>query len=163
MRTWLFPGSFDPFTLGHLDIAERAACLSDRLIVCVLQNPEKQSGLFTVDQRIHMIRTSLSHLPNADARVCCGLLADIASECGADAVVRGLRAEADFPVESEMARLNRHMKGIETVFLIASPAVAFISASWVRQIGRLGGNVSGLVPESIRESVEKGFISTYRA
>ena len=156
MRTWLYPGSFDPFTLGHLDIAERAARLSDRLIVCVLQNPAKQSGLFTADQRIHMIRTGLSHLPNADVRACHGLLVDIASSCGADAVVRGLRTEADFPAESEMARLNRHMKGVETIFLIAAPAVAFVSASWVRQIGRLGGDLSGLVPENIREPVEKG-------
>jgi pantetheine-phosphate adenylyltransferase len=103
------------------------------------------------------MKKCLSHLSNITVQASRGLLVDIANECGADAVGRGLRSEADFPIESEMARLNRHMKGVETVFLIASPAVAHISAGWVRQIGRLGGNLSELVPESIRVAVEKGF------
>lgn len=157
MRTLLYPGSFDPFTVGHLDIATRASRLSDRLIVCVLQNPAKQSGFFPVAQRIHWIQKGLSHLSNVDVQAADGLLVDILEHCGADAVVRGLRTEADFPTESEMARLNWQMREVETIFLVASPAVTHISASWVRQIGRLGGNLSGMVPESIREPVEKGF------
>lgn len=158
MRTLLYPGSFDPMTMGHLDIIARASRLTSKLVVGVLHNPQKPSGLFPLDKRMDWLRTGCAGLPGVEVRAFSGLLIDAVVQCGAEAVVRGLRTEADFALESEMARLNWQMKGVETVFLIASPAVVHISASRVREIGRLGGGLQGLVPESIRESIEKGFV-----
>lgn len=157
MRKILYPGSFDPMTMGHYELIARASCLCDQLIVGVLHNPQKQTEQFILAKRMALLQAGCSDLQNVTICAFSGLLVDIVKQCGAQAIVRGLRTEADFATESEMARLNQQMKGVETIFLIASPAVVHISASRVREIGRLGGNLMGLIPETIRDDIEKGF------
>lgn len=156
MRTLLYPGSFDPMTMGHYDLIARACCLCDHLIVGVLHNPKKQTEQFTKEKRIALLKAGCAGFQNVTVRTFSGLLVDIVKQCGAQAIIRGLRTEADFAIESEMARLNKQIKGIDTVFLIASPEVIHISASRVREIGRLGGSLHGLVPDTIRDDIEKG-------
>ena len=158
MRTLLYPGSFDPVTVGHLDIITRAAKQCDRLIVGVLHNPQKPSGLFTVAQRLAFLRESCKHIPHSAIEAFDGLLVDVVQRSGANAVLRGLRSEADFVTEAEMARLNQQMKGVETIFLVASPEFVHISAKWVREIYRLGGDIKGMVPEAVRAFICRGII-----
>ncbi|HIQ63038.1 MAG TPA: pantetheine-phosphate adenylyltransferase [Candidatus Avichristensenella intestinipullorum] len=154
MRTVLYPGSFDPVTLGHMDIIGRAATAFDRVIVGVLYNPDKPSGMLTTAQRVECLREATAGLENVRVAAFSGLLVDAVRACGADAVVRGLRTEGDCDVEMQMARLNRQMGGVETVFLAASPACMHISASMVRQIATMNGSLRGLVPPSLEARLE---------
>ncbi|MCL1964599.1 MAG: pantetheine-phosphate adenylyltransferase [Firmicutes bacterium] len=153
MRTVLYPGSFDPVTAGHMDIISRAAARFERVIIGVLRNPEKTTDAFSPAERLSLLRKAAAPYPNVEAAVFEGLLARAAEACGADGVLRGLRTAGDVESEFMMARLNRQMAGVETVFLAASPAVSHISASMVRQIGRLGGDLRGLVPENLLEEI----------
>ncbi len=154
MRIVLYPGSFDPVTAGHMDIIERAAGLFGRVIVAVLHNEEKPSGAFSVPDRLALLRIATANLHNIMVQDFSGLLVHAARKSGADAVLRGLRTADDIGPELQMARLNRHLSGVETVFLAASPPMAHISSQRVREIGRLGGDLRGLVPEAIREQIE---------
>lgn len=148
MRIGVCPGSFDPLTNGHVEMIARAARLFDRLIVAVLENPSKQAW-FSVEERTSMLREVIGGLPDrADIEVDAfsGLLADYVTRRNAAAVVRGLRTVSEFSDETQMALMNRHLTGCETVFLVSGPAVAYISSRLVKEVAALGGPLDGLVP-----------------
>jgi pantetheine-phosphate adenylyltransferase len=151
----LYPGSFDPITNGHLDLIQRGAALFDKLIVSILRNEEKKV-LFSVADRMEMLNEVTSGLPNVQVGSFDGLLVDYAAECGASVILRGIRAVSDYEYELQMALMNRRLKPeIETVFLMASEAHSFISSRLVKEVIRLGGNISGLVPPSIEGRLRK--------
>ena len=151
----LYPGSFDPVTNGHLDLIQRGAALFDKLIVAILRNEEKKV-LFSVEDRIEMVNEVICGLPNVQVGSFDGLLVDYAAGCGASVILRGIRAVSDYEYELQMALMNRRLKPeIETVFLMASEAHSFISSRLVKEVIRLGGNISGLVPPSIEGRLRK--------
>ncbi len=152
--TAVYPGSFDPITNGHLDLIDRAAKLCDRLIVTVLRNEQKQP-LFTVEERMDMLREVVRRYPNVEVDSFDGLLVAYAQAKGARLVVRGIRAISDYEYELQMALMNRRLSpDIETVFLMAGEAYSFISSRLVKEVIRLGGNISGLVPEPVVARLE---------
>ena len=146
--TALCPGTFDPVTNGHVDIVQRAAGLFDGVLVAVVENPAKEP-LFTVAERVDMLRESLSGLGNVEVESFSGLLVDYARSRGVDVIVKGLRAVSDFDYELQMAQMNRHLGEVETCFVPTSPRWSYLSSSLVKEITRLGGDVSGLVPEHV--------------
>jgi pantetheine-phosphate adenylyltransferase len=146
------PGSFDPVTYGHLDVIGRASGLYDEVVVAVLVNITKQS-LFTVDERVDMLRTVTSHYGNVRVDRFQGLLVDFCAANGISAVVKGLRAVSDFEYEMQMAQMNYQMAKIETLFMVTNPQYSFLSSSLVKEIARYGGDVSGLVPEPVLSSL----------
>lgn len=149
-RLALYPGSFDPLTNGHLDILSRARRLSDRVIVAILENDAKKP-LFSVPERIEMIHEIVGEDPATPVRSFSGLLVDFAREAGATLLVRGLRAVSDYEYELQMALMNRRLApGIETVFLMAKEEYSYVSSGLVKEVARLGGDLSGLVPEPVR-------------
>lgn len=142
----IYPGSFDPITNGHLDLVERASRLVDRLVVAILRNERKQA-LFTVDERMEMLREVLTPYANVEVDCFNGLLVDYAASRGARVIMRGIRAVSDYEYELQMALMNRRLRPeIETVFVPASHAFAFLSSQLVKEVIRLGADVSGLVP-----------------
>ena len=142
----IYPGSFDPITYGHLDLIERGSRLFSRLIVSILSNDSKEP-LFSVAERMDMLAQSVKSFPNVEVDSFNGLLVDYASERGATALLRGIRAISDYEYELQMALMNRRLRpDIETVFLMAGEAYSFISSRLVKQVIGLGGNISGLVP-----------------
>jgi pantetheine-phosphate adenylyltransferase len=142
----IYPGSFDPITNGHLDLIERGAALFDKLIVAILRNEEKRA-LFTVDERVDMLREATRGFSNVEVASFDGLLVDYAARCGASVILRGIRAVSDYEYELQMALMNRRLcPEIETVFLMAGEAHSFISSRLVKEVIRLGGKLSGLVP-----------------
>jgi pantetheine-phosphate adenylyltransferase len=149
-RIALYPGSFDPLTNGHLDILSRARRLADRVIVAILENDSK-TPLFSVAERIEMIREIVRDDPSTPVRSFSGLLVDFARDSGATLIVRGLRAVSDYEYELQMALMNRRLiPSIETVFLMAKEEYSYVSSRLVKEVARLGGDVSGLMPESVR-------------
>ena len=151
----VYPGTFDPITNGHLDLIQRGSALFDKLIVGILRNEEKKV-LFSVADRIEMLSEVTCGLPNVEVGSFDGLLVDYAAECGASVILRGIRAVSDYEYELQMALMNRRLKPeIETVFLMASEAHSFISSRLVKEVIRLGGNISGLVPPSIEGRLRK--------
>ena len=158
--TAIYPGSFDPITSGHLDLIERGCRLFDRLIVSILRNETKQP-LFTVEERIEMLREVVGHFPNVEVDSFNGLLVDYAAEKNATALVRGIRAISDYEYELQMALMNRRLRpDIETVFMMASEAHSFISSRLVKEVFALGGNITGLVPSSVEVRLRKRFGQT---
>ncbi|MEX0600604.1 MAG: pantetheine-phosphate adenylyltransferase [Rhodothermales bacterium] len=155
MKLALYPGTFDPFTFGHLDILERARSIFDRVEVTVAVNADKTS-VFTIDERCELIRKCVGHVDRIDVAAHEGLIADRAKETGAIALVRGLRQVSDFDYEMRMALANKELHGdLETVFLPASGRHAFISATIVRDIHRWGGDVSPFVPPPVVDALER--------
>jgi pantetheine-phosphate adenylyltransferase len=153
----VYPGSFDPVTLGHVDLIERASKMFPRLVVTVLNNPDKHS-LFNVQQRMDMLSRACAHLPNVTVDSFCGLLVDYMRSIDAEIVLRGLRAVTDFENEFQMAQVNRQIAPeIETLFLMTSPNYAYISSSAVRQIAMFGGDISTLVPQCIMEDIHRAY------
>jgi pantetheine-phosphate adenylyltransferase len=148
-RLAVCPGSFDPVTNGHVDVIRRAAGLFDEVVVAVLGNPAKR-GLFDVPERVELIEASLAGLPGVrvDA-VGGGLLVDYCRSIGASAVVKGLRSGTDFAYELPMALMNRHLTGLETVFLPGDPTLEHVSSSLVKEVAAHGGDVRGLVPDPV--------------
>jgi pantetheine-phosphate adenylyltransferase len=145
----IYPGSFDPITNGHLDLIDRGARLFDRLIVSILRN-ETKAPLFSVEERMEMLREVLHVYPNVEVDSFGGLLVDHAAARGATALLRGIRAISDYEYEWQMALMNRRLQpGLETVFMMASEAHSFISSRLVKEVFSLGGNVAGLVPPSV--------------
>ncbi|MDO5733192.1 MAG: pantetheine-phosphate adenylyltransferase [Eubacteriales bacterium] len=157
MTTWIYPGSFDPFTLGHANIAERAARLCDQLYVSVLINHEKP-GVFSRQERLELARKSLEAYENIHVILYEGLLIDLVKETQAACVVRGLRSESDFRYEAEMAAANRMLyPDYEVLLLPCRPDLAFTSSGIVREVARFGGDISSMVPAAIVEDVKQKF------
>ena len=151
----LYPGSFDPITNGHLDLIARGSRFFDKLIVAILRNEEKRA-LFSVDERIEMLREVVKGFPNVKVASFNGLLVDYAAQAGANVILRGIRAVSDYEYELQMALMNRRLRPeIETVFLMAGEAHSFISSRLVKEVIRLGGNISGLVPGSVESRLRK--------
>jgi pantetheine-phosphate adenylyltransferase len=146
VSTALCPGSFDPVTLGHIDIIERASRHFDEVVVAVIRNPQKTQSLFTLEERQEMLAECTAHLSNIRIEFFKGLLVEFAREHGADAIVKGLRAVSDFDYELQMAQMNQRLTGIDTFFLSTSPNYSFLSSSLVREVARYGGDVSSMVP-----------------
>lgn len=148
----LYPGSFDPVTLGHMDVIERASRMCDTLIVAVMHNPDKR-GFLPVGERAALLEMACAHLKNVSVITHGGLMVECAGEYRADAVVRGVRPAGDFDSEFQMAQINRMLSGVETVLLPTSPETANISSSIVRQIAAFGGDISAFVPSCAAEAV----------
>jgi len=160
MRTAICSGSFDPITLGHLDIIRRAAACFDRVCVCVSPNAEKKNQMFTPEEKLRLVRTAVEDLPNVEAELWPGLLADFAVDHGATAIVRGVRNTSDFDVEYQMALINQGIHpGLETMLLPASAAYQHFSSSMAREMIRYGQPLEQYLPASIiplvRDFMEK--------
>ncbi|AKC82372.1 phosphopantetheine adenylyltransferase [Verrucomicrobia bacterium IMCC26134] len=153
MRHCIYPGTFDPFTFGHLDVLQRAARLFDHVTVAIANNPGK-GPLFTPAHRLELVKASTTHLPNVSATLFDGLLVEFARAQKAVALIRGLRALSDFEFEFNMALMNRHLEPeIETLFVMPREAFSYTSSSLVKQVAKLGGDVSHFVPPSVQEAL----------
>jgi pantetheine-phosphate adenylyltransferase len=146
------PGSFDPPTLGHLDIFRRAAGLFDQLTVAVLINPDKR-GTFSIDERLELLRATTHDLPNVTIDSFHGLLVDYCTSHRIGAIVKGIRAVSDFDYELQMAQMNHGLTGVNTVFLPTAPAYSFVSSSLVKQVASYGGDVRDLLPEIVSDAL----------
>jgi len=155
MRIAIYPGSFDPVTNGHLDVVQRAAKLFDRVIVAVAQN-ESKVGLFTLPERRELVQAAVSHLPNVETDTFSGLLVNYAASRQAQAVVRGLRAISDFEFEFQLALMNRKLdENIETIFMMPKDTYTFLSSRIIKEIARLGGDVSQFVPAHVQSALRQ--------
>ncbi len=152
----LCPGSFDPPTVGHIEIIERASKLFDSVTVAVIRNSTK-NAILTSDERVEFLQRSLVGITNVNVISFDGLLVDCAKQENADVVVKGLRAISDFDYELQMAQANRLLSHIETIFLSTNPTHSFLSSSMVRDIARYGGDVSSLVPSAIADDIATRF------
>lgn len=157
MATALCPGSFDPVTLGHLDIVERTARHFDHVIVAVIRNPQKSNSLFTLAERQTMLEDATAHLGNVEIAFFKGLLVDFAKDHGAQSIVKGLRAISDFDYELQMAQMNQQLSGIDTFFISTSPQYSFLSSSLVREVARFGGDVTHMVPPAVAKRLAARF------
>lgn len=142
------PGSFDPVTLGHVDILERAAAQFDEVVAAVLINPAKK-GMFSLEERLEMIGEATAHLPNVRAESGRGLVVDFVRERGLTAIIKGLRTGTDFEYELQMAQMNKHIAGVDTFFVATAPRYSFVSSSLAKEVASMGGDVSDLLPEPV--------------
>jgi pantetheine-phosphate adenylyltransferase len=157
MRTAIYPGSFDPLTNGHLDVLQRATKLFDRVIVAIAKS-ESKHPLFTLEERVEMVSRSIKHLPTVEADSFDCLLVDYVSRRSAQAVIRGLRAVSDFEFEFQLALMNRKLnERIETIFMMPKDTYTFLSSRIVKEIARLGGDVSAFVPANVRTALIEKF------
>ena len=157
MRTVIYPGSFDPFTHGHLDLVQRAARLFDQVIVAVAEN-EAKSPLFSRQERLEFVRQSTGDLPNVQVESFSGLLVDYVERRGGQAVIRGLRAVSDFEFEFQLALMNRKLnERVETIFMMPKETYTFLSSRLVKEIARLGGDVSPFVPPDVAQALRRKF------
>lgn len=156
MSIAICPGSFDPITLGHLNIIRRTAQIFDQVIVCVMNNTMKPNPMFTVEEKLDMTRRAVSKYPNVEVDCWSGLLAEYATRYDNPVVVKGLRAASDFEYEFQMNLINKKINPqLETMFLTASEKYTFLSSSVVREMAFYGANLSGLVPDEIIEDIER--------
>ena len=156
MRCAVYPGSFDPVTNGHIDIIKRAARQFDEVIVAVLRNSSK-SALFSAEERVNILCEVLKDMPSVSVRSFDGLTVDFVRECGASAMIRGLRATTDFEYEIQMAQVNAMLfnDNVETLFLMTNPEYSFISSSVAKEVFALGGSVEGMVPDAVVAMMKK--------
>ncbi len=155
----VYPGSFDPMTLGHLDIVERSKDLFSKVIVAVLENPQKDA-LFSLKERLEMAQEICRGYPEVEVQTFDGLLVDFARQTGARAIIRGLRAPTDFEYELQMALMNRRLnEGVETLFMVPRETHTFVSSSLAKEIASLGGSVEGLVPSLVEERLREKLAS----
>lgn len=153
MKRAVYPGSFDPITFGHLDIIERSAKMVDELVIAVLRNSAKNS-LFSLDERVNMIRELTKDLPNVRVETFDGLLVDYMSQIDANIIVRGLRAVTDFEYELQIAQMNHVLKdNVETIFLITNLKYSYLSSSLVKEIASYGGDISKFVPAQLMDRI----------
>lgn len=153
MRTAVYPGSFDPITNGHLDVIQRAAKLFDRVIVAVAKN-ESKNPFFSMSQRQELCAQAVAHLPNVSVDAFTGLLVEYMERVQGDAIVRGLRAVSDFEFEFQLALMNRKLnERVETIFMMPKDTYTFISSRLVKEIARLGGDVSSFVPKVVQDAL----------
>ncbi len=152
MTTALCPGSFDPPTNGHVDLIDRVLSIFDRVVVSIIDNPSKQP-MFTAAERSEMFAGMYGD--RLEVATFGGLLVDHVREVGADLVVKGLRTSADYEYETQMAQMNRHLTGMETMFISTRPDLRFVSSSLVKEVARLGGSVSGLVPDVVEKALKE--------
>ena len=154
------PGSFDPITLGHLDIFARAAANWEEVVVLVTYNPNK-NGLFTAEERIELIEKSIAAIPNGPKNITVDtwykLLVDYLNENNIQAMVKGLRSSLDYEYELPMAQMNQRLSGAETYFLLTSPEYGYVSSTLCKEVAKYGGDVSGLLPEPVVSAVEEKF------
>jgi pantetheine-phosphate adenylyltransferase len=153
MRTAIYPGSFDPLTNGHLDVIERAVKLFDRVVVAVAKNESKQP-LFSLDERLALVRQAIKHIPTAEADTFDSLLVNYVERRNAQAIVRGLRAISDFEFEFQLALMNRKLnEKIETIFMMPKDTYTFLSSRIIKEIARLNGDVTAFVPAHVRTAL----------
>ncbi len=153
MVTALYPGTFDPVTAGHVDITNRASALFEKVVVAVYATPSK-SLLFSTEERVDLFRRSVGHLPNVEVREFDGLVVRSAQDAGAAVIVRGLRSGSDFEYEFEMASMNRRLApSVDMVSFMTSQDVMFISSSLLKEVARLGGDVTGMVPPHVADAL----------
>ena len=157
MRIALFPGSFDPFHNGHLEVVESASRLFDEVIVAVLRNPQKGEPLFTLEERQEMLEDSIVHLSRVRVVSMSTLVVTVAQEVGATAIVKGLRAVTDFENEMQMAQMNQQLSGIDTLFIPTASTHSFIASRLLREVARFGGDVTGLVPAPVAKRLQERF------
>jgi pantetheine-phosphate adenylyltransferase len=155
VTTVLFPGSFDPFHNGHLEIVERAAGLFDEVVVATMRNPQKSDPLFSLDERLEMLEESLAHVHNIRIVAMTTLVVTVARDVSAIAIVKGLRAVSDFENEMQMAQMNGQLSGIETLFIMTGSTHSFIASRLLREVVRFGGDVSALVPEPVARRLKE--------
>ncbi|BDH56783.1 phosphopantetheine adenylyltransferase [Tsukamurella sp. PLM1] len=148
----MLPGSFDPMTNGHLDIFRRAAKIFDELVITVVVNPNKQ-GMFSIDERIALIEENVADLPGVTVDRWTGLLVEYAKEQGVACILKGLRNSTDFDYELPMAGMNMHLTGVETAFLTTAPQYSYVSSSLVKEVAKLGGDVSALLPPNVQAAL----------
>lgn len=161
-RVAIYPGTFDPITNGHVDLIIRAARIFERVVVAVAENKNK-IPLFDMEERVGLAREAVNGIPGVEVRGFDTLLVDCARLCGAGVILRGLRAVSDFEFEFQLAGMNRHLcKELETMFLTPSERYAFISSSVIREIAKLGGDVSSFVPEHVRIALSNKFSDSSR-
>ena len=153
----IYPGTFDPVTNGHIDLVERASSIFDRVIVAIAVNRDKQP-LFNIEERVALMQQVVAHYPGVEVIGFDNLLVECAAEHGANVILRGLRAVSDFEYEFQLAGMNRHLSPIlETLFMTPSEQYAFISSSMIREIARLGGDISAFVPDIVCQELTKKF------
>jgi pantetheine-phosphate adenylyltransferase len=159
VRTALFPGSFDPFHNGHLEIVETAAKLFDHIVVAPMRNPQKGEPLFTLDERCDMISESVAHLSNVSLDSFSSLVVDLARQLGVDVIVKGLRVASDAEAELQQAQMNKAVSGIETLFIPCSSEYSFIASKFVRDFARFGGadRIGTMVPEPVLTKLKEKF------
>lgn len=149
----IYPGSFDPLTMGHLDVIERAAAIFPRVLVAVVVNPQKREPLFTLDERKRMIAESTKRFGNVEVADFRGLLADFVRRIGAGVIVKGLRVVSDFENEMSFALMNRSLAAVDTVFLPSDPRYSFVSSSMVKEVFFLGGDIAHYVPDPVLQTM----------
>ena len=160
MITAIYPGTYDPVTCGHVDVIERAAAIFDRVVVGVVGNPQHKTPMFTLDERVAFLKEELNRLDNVEVDVFSELVVDFARRWEARVIVKGLRVISDFEWEFQMNQLNRHLAPeIETVYVMASPSVSFVSSSGVKEIAAFGGKVDKLVPDTVARRLAEKFPS----
>jgi pantetheine-phosphate adenylyltransferase len=159
-RVCVCPGSYDPVTNGHIDVVERAAALFDEVVVAILHNQSKQ-GTFTIERRIELLEPSLAHLDNVRIGSWEGtLVVDVCREVGATSMVKGLRGGTDFAYELPMANMNKHLSGVETLFIASTPDLQHVSSSLIKEVVKYGGDVSGLVPEHVLVALKEHYAAS---
>jgi pantetheine-phosphate adenylyltransferase len=157
VRIALFPGSFDPFHNGHLEVVESASRLFDEVIVAVLRNPQKGEPLFSLEERQAMLEDSIAHVSRVRVVSMSTLVVTVAQQVGATAIVKGLRAVTDFENEMQMAQMNQQLSGIDTLFIPTASTHSFIASRLLREVARFGGDVTALVPAPVAKRLQERF------
>jgi len=155
----LYPGSFDPVHNGHVEIIEAAAGLFDEVVVAVVHNPQKSAAMFEASERVAIVEQCMSHLSNVRAVQFESLVVDLAREIEADFIVKGLRTVSDFESELQQSQLNLAMTGIRTMFIPSATTHSFVASKWIREISRLGGDVTSMVPAPVAKRLAERFSS----
>jgi pantetheine-phosphate adenylyltransferase len=157
VTTVLYPGSFDPFHNGHLEIVETAAFLFDEVVIGAMRNPQKGEPLFTLEERQELLGEAVAHLDNVRVTMFSSLVVDLARDEGADFIVKGLRAVSDFENELQMAQMNEAISGVDTLFVPCASKNSFLASKLIREIARFGGDVSGVVPDAVAKRLQEKY------